>query len=78
MAWTYNDWITYSGESRLSRLRSHISEVSAVISEAMSSEVGSVNSQNLVDYVKWLKDQEQGYAAGSSTSSAGFTRGRCV
>lgn len=62
MAWNYSDYVTYSpatdGATRLSRLRSHIQEVSDKITAEMSSAGASYAARERRAYLDGLKREE--------------------
>jgi len=71
MAWTYHDFETYSGATRVSRLKLHITEVRAVINgpdiqaDGKGRQLATMN-QYLGDLTRRLDQLE-----GSSTKRAG-------
>ena len=79
MAWTYSDYVTYDyGSTRLSRFRSHIQEVSDVISAEMSSGSDSYAASNRRAYLESLRKAESREIAASNAASASapvFLRG---
>lgn len=86
MAWTYHDYETYSGSARLSRLRLHITEVSAECGPNSSRADASRDNGHLVEYLKDLRerlaelegDTETSIEATSPRARSGFTRGRPI
>lgn len=80
-AWTYTDWDTYDpgSSTRLSRLRSHLSEVRASIGRGSYSVQGKTHSKlDLVAYHRELLAELKAELALSSTRRAGFTQGRML
>ncbi len=82
-AWTYSDWVTFESGSatRLSRLRSHIKEVSDYIQTGGYTVQGRSHTKaELVDYLETLirleKDEAAITAAAVGTSRAFWTKGR--
>lgn len=63
MAWTYSDWITLTGQNRLTRLRLHIQEVSDAMTPATTTNGEIYNPQLLQPYLDGLIKREQDLAA---------------
>jgi len=57
MAWTYSDWITLTGSSRLARLKLHIQEVADRISERRSFEGMFTDTGDIRQYYEGLLKQ---------------------
>lgn len=74
MAWTYNDWPTQTtAAARLSRLREHITEVSAKISLETSSDGHSRSSSTLQTYLDSLFDHERRLEARTGEAASSYT-----
>lgn len=59
MAWTYNDWDEQTtNDLRLTRLRSHISEVTSEIGADVSADGKSRSSGSLTAYLDYLKSEK--------------------
>jgi len=59
VAWTYADWISNTGQTRLDRLRLHVQEVSQVMTAATSADGVSYNPATLVPYLEGLRRDEK-------------------
>lgn len=66
MAWTYSDWISTDGSSRLTRLRLHIQEVSDALTASYQSDGTSYNPAHLNSYLSSLHAQEASLSAVSA------------
>lgn len=63
MAWTYSDWITLTGSARLTRLRSHIKEVTdALENDGVADDGTSYNPTRLGALLTTLLQREQDIA----------------
>lgn len=63
MAWTYSDWITLTGSSRLTRLRLYIQELSDALTAATTSNGESYNPQLLQSEIARLSGIERDLAS---------------
>lgn len=81
-AWTYSDWVTKASNDadRLTRLRSHIQEVSDYISTGDESVEGATHQkgylQTYLDKLHQLEAKERGLLDQVGGKSSTFTRGR--
>lgn len=72
MAWTYSDWITLTGASRLTRLRQHIQEVSDAMTATTISNGETYNPAHLQSYLDRLTGKEAALAAERAGGGAFF------
>lgn len=77
MAYTYHDWREQTTDAaRLTRLRQHMTEVSAGIAAAVSDGGASRDSSNLTAYLDQLKRDEADLMARTAGSFGYIRRGR--
>lgn len=59
MAWSNSNWITLTGQARLTALRAHIQEVSEALTPSTTSNGETYNPQHLQPYLDGLMKKEQ-------------------
>lgn len=63
MAWTYSDYITFTGQDRLTRLRLHIQEVSDALTARTTTDGETYDPATLTSYLDGLQRKEQQISA---------------
>lgn len=71
MAWTYSDWVTLSGTTRLSRLQLHIQEVSNKLTENYSIAGRSKQVDPLQKYLETLQARESQLGGNAPRANGG-------
>lgn len=76
-SWSYSDWITQTDtETRLSRLRLHMREVSDMVGREKSAGDMATSSRELRAYLADLKKEERDLAAMFGAQQAGYGQTR--